>query len=116
MKQAATLPPGQLRRAGEMRALLPPLGRRHGRLPASAIAARKAKDRLYRLLHMDQKTYGKCVPVMSIPDAEQKNLGTDNCVKDAQLCVPTEMLQPAFKPPTCSAHNILVKLHRRLPL
>jgi hypothetical protein len=57
---------------------------------------------------MSNATYGKCVPTMSIPSAEQKNLGTDDCVKDQQLCVPTEMLKPAFKPPACTADNFFV--------
>ena len=56
----------------------------------------------------NQPARGKCVPTQSIPSDEQKNLGTDDCVKDQQLCVPSEMLQPAFKPPACSAHNLLV--------
>ncbi len=56
----------------------------------------------------DNKPEGKCVPTQSIPDAEQKNLGTDDCKKDVELCVPTEMLQPTFKPPACSADNLLV--------
>jgi hypothetical protein len=44
---------------------------------------------------------------MSIPSTEQKNLGTDDCKKDVELCVPSEMLAPAFKPPTCTANNLL---------
>jgi hypothetical protein len=56
----------------------------------------------------DKKPEGKCVPTMSIPSAEQKQLGTDDCKKDVELCVPTEMLQPTFKPPACTANNFLV--------
>jgi hypothetical protein len=57
---------------------------------------------------MEGKTYGKCVPLQSIPDAEEKNLDDEDCVEGAQLCVPTEMLAPTFKPPTCTADNFLV--------
>jgi hypothetical protein len=51
---------------------------------------------------------GKCVPTTVIPSTLQKNLGSDNCQSNADLCVPTENLNPDFKPMACTATNLLV--------
>jgi hypothetical protein len=53
-------------------------------------------------------TAGKCVPSEVIPQSEQQNLGNDVCSQGSDLCVPTEMLQASFMPPTCSATGFLV--------
>jgi hypothetical protein len=53
-------------------------------------------------------TEGKCVPTTVIPATLQKNLGTDSCMKNTELCVPTENLNPDFKPMACSAFNLLL--------
>ena len=55
----------------------------------------------------NQVSEGKCVPTTVIPATLQKNLGTDSCVKNIELCVPAENLDPAFKPMACSASNLL---------
>lgn len=51
----------------------------------------------------------KCVPATIIPATQQKTLDDDDgtCVKDKELCVPNEMLQPTFKGgPPCTAKAI----------
>lgn len=52
--------------------------------------------------NMNGATQGKCVPRASLPAALTSNLQVDACAGDA-LCVPTENLQAAFVPRTCSA-------------
>lgn len=52
-------------------------------------------------------TNGKCVPDSAISQSLQQNLASDTCQKNTELCVPTENLQPDFKPKACSAFNLL---------
>lgn len=51
----------------------------------------------------------KCVPTTIVPQSQQGNLDDDDgtCLKDAELCVPNEMLQPNFKGPACSGSTLL---------
>lgn len=51
----------------------------------------------------------KCVPTTTVPASQAGNLDDDNgtCQKDAELCVPNEMLQPNFKGPACSGSTFL---------
>jgi len=53
---------------------------------------------------------GKCVPTTMVPSSEQKNLKNDTCSQqpNANLCVPTEMLAPSFKPPACTGNGFLI--------
>jgi hypothetical protein len=51
---------------------------------------------------------GTCVPTQSIPQALQSNLDEDVCVENAELCVPKEHLNPAYKPPACTANSLLI--------
>ncbi len=53
----------------------------------------------------------KCVPNAAVPDAEKSNLGQDSCediTPDAFLCVPNELIDPGYVPPTCSATSFLI--------
>ena len=52
-------------------------------------------------------TEGKCVPTTSIPMSLQANLGANTCTT-GDLCVPSENLDPAFKPTACTANNLLL--------
>ncbi len=51
----------------------------------------------------------KCVPKAIVPPAQQGNLDDDDgtCQKNAELCVPNEMLQPNFKGPACNGSTFL---------
>lgn len=51
----------------------------------------------------------KCVPTTIVPQSQQGNLDDDNgtCQKNAELCVPNEMLQPNFKGPACAGSTFL---------
>ena len=52
-------------------------------------------------------TEGRCVPSEVIPSAEQKNLQQKECAQATDLCVPSEMLAPDFKPVACTASTLL---------
>ncbi len=51
----------------------------------------------------------KCVPKTMVPASQAGNLDDDGgtCQKDAELCVPNEMLQPNFKGPACNGSTLL---------
>ncbi|CAN5925787.1 hypothetical protein BH11MYX4_BH11MYX4_11700 [soil metagenome] len=51
----------------------------------------------------------KCVPKAIVPASQAGNLDDDGgtCAKDAELCVPNEMLQPNFKGPACTGSTFL---------
>jgi hypothetical protein len=51
---------------------------------------------------------GRCVPASSVPAAQQMSLGNKECVKGAELCVPSEQLSPTFKPTACNATGFIV--------
>jgi hypothetical protein len=53
-------------------------------------------------------TDGKCVPIANIPQSQQNDLDTDECANNKELCVPTEILEPGFAPPSCTADNFFV--------
>jgi hypothetical protein len=48
-------------------------------------------------------TIGACIPVGLIPDAQEGDLGKDTCTQSGVLCVPTELSDPTFIPPTCDS-------------
>jgi hypothetical protein len=47
-----------------------------------------------------------CVPSSAIPTSLQSNLAQDSC-DSTELCVPTDLLNPAFVPPACNATGLL---------
>jgi hypothetical protein len=51
---------------------------------------------------------GKCVPKTVIPSTLQSNLSTDTCQNsNTDLCVPTENLNPDFKPMACTGQGLI---------
>jgi hypothetical protein len=57
---------------------------------------------------MNNVQYGKCVPKTVIPSTLQSNLGTDKCTNtNTDLCVPTENLDPNFKPMACTGSGLI---------
>ena len=51
---------------------------------------------------------GKCVPKTVIPMSLQANLDNDVCTnQDTDLCVPTENLDPNFKPKACTGQGLI---------
>lgn len=56
----------------------------------------------------NQVPQGKCVPKTVIPMSLQANLDTDVCTNQgSDLCVPTENLDPNFKPKACTGQGII---------
>jgi len=57
---------------------------------------------------MSNVEYGKCVPKTVIPSTLQSNLGTDACTNtNTDLCVPSENLDPNFKPTACTGQGLI---------
>jgi len=57
---------------------------------------------------MNNVEYGKCVPKTIIPMSLQSNLSTDTCTNDqTDLCVPSENLDPNFKPMACTGQGLI---------
>ncbi len=57
---------------------------------------------------MNNVEYGKCVPKTVIPMSLQSNLGADVCTNTtADLCVPSENLDPNFKPMACTGQGLI---------
>src|SRR5262249_34564586 len=52
-------------------------------------------------------TEGRCVPSTVIPSTEQTNLQQKECTQSTDLCVPSEMLAPNFKPMACTGSGLL---------
>jgi signal recognition particle subunit SEC65 len=51
---------------------------------------------------------GRCVPKTAIEDKLEKNLDQDTCAEGAELCVPNDFLNPAYKPQACSASSLIL--------
>lgn len=51
---------------------------------------------------------GKCVPKAMVPASAQDKLDDEGCVEGAELCSPSENLDPTYKPPTCTASSFLI--------
>jgi hypothetical protein len=49
----------------------------------------------------------RCVPASVVPTNEQSHLNTDTCTSGT-LCVPSELLDPNFKPPRCTAFSLVL--------
>jgi hypothetical protein len=56
---------------------------------------------------MHGTTHGKCVPRTAVPASEQSMLSKDSCAS-AELCAPSESLDPAYKPAACAADGFLI--------
>lgn len=57
---------------------------------------------------MNNADYGRCVPKTIIPMSLQSNLGKDSCANtQTDLCVPSENLDPSFKPPACTGQGLI---------
>lgn len=53
-------------------------------------------------------TQGRCVPKTIIPSTLQSQLGTQDCANtNADLCVPSENLDPNFKPMACTGQGLI---------
>jgi hypothetical protein len=53
-------------------------------------------------------TQGRCVPKTIIPQSLQSQLGTQDCANtNADLCVPSENLDPNFKPMACTGQGLI---------
>jgi len=50
----------------------------------------------------------KCVPKTAVPMSFQSDLGPDTCKAGTELCVPTENLDPDFKPKKCKGSSLLL--------
>lgn len=46
---------------------------------------------------------GECVPTALVPTSEQSQLGKDTCTDTGVLCAPTKLIDPTYKPKTCSS-------------
>jgi hypothetical protein len=46
---------------------------------------------------------GACIPTALVPPADVSTLGTDTCTGTNQLCAPTELVDPTYKPPSCNS-------------
>ncbi len=57
---------------------------------------------------MNNVEYGKCVPKTVIPMSLQSNLDNDVCTNSStDLCVPSENLDPSFKPTACTGQGLI---------
>jgi hypothetical protein len=58
--------------------------------------------------NMNNADYGRCVPKTIIPMSLQSNLGKDSCANtQTDLCVPSENLDPNFKPTACTGQGLI---------
>lgn len=85
-------------------------GKETGACKTAKCDAPKQAAKTFKACCTDQGTSrAKCVPKAMVPASQQGNLDDDDetCVKDAELCVPNEMLQPNFKGPACTGSTFL---------
>lgn len=85
-------------------------GKETGACKTAKCDAPKQAAKTFKACCTDQGTSrAKCVPKAMVPASQQGNLDDDDetCLKDAELCVPNEMLQPNFKGPACTGSTFL---------